>query len=158
VRDTINTAVEIAILIAVWYVLSGRFDVLHFGTGVITAVVIGIASHGVVDGKRFRVLRFVMFGPWLLGQIFISNLRVARVVFSRKMPIRPTFVSQPPGVQGDRALTMLAAATTLTPGTLTIDVSRDEIFVHALDAKSAADTRDHLMANAMQRVFEEPGS
>jgi multicomponent Na+:H+ antiporter subunit E len=83
---------------------------------------------------------------------------VARVVFSRSMPIRPTFISQPPGAIGERALTMLAAATTLTPGTLTVDVSRDEIFVHALDAKSAQDTRDHLMAHEVVRVFTEPGT
>jgi multicomponent Na+:H+ antiporter subunit E len=158
VRDTINTVVEIAILLAVWYILSGRFDVLHFGTGVVAAVVIGLASRGVTDGRRFRLLRFVMFAPWLLGQIVISNLRVARVVFSRRMPIRPTFISQPPGAIGERALTMLAAATTLTPGTLTVDVSRDEIFVHALDVKSAQDTRDQLMAHEVVRVFTEPGA
>lgn len=157
-RDKLNTAVEIGILVAVWYILSGRFDVLHFGTGVVAAVVIGLASHGVEDGMRFRLLRFVAYGPWLLWQIFVSNLRVARLVFSRDMPIRPTFISQPPGVKGDRALTMLAASTTLTPGTLTVDVSRDEIFVHALDGKSAQDLRDNLTAHEVARVFTEPGA
>jgi multicomponent Na+:H+ antiporter subunit E len=155
-RETTLTVLEIAILIAVWYILSGRFDLLHFGTGVATAIVIGLTATGVRDGRRFQLLRFLRFAPWLVWQIFISNLRVARLVFSRRMPIRPTFISQPPGVKGDRALTMLAAATTLTPGTLTVDVSRDEVFVHALDEKSARDVREHLMAHEVAPVFPEP--
>jgi multisubunit Na+/H+ antiporter MnhE subunit len=57
-------------------------------------------------------------------------------------------------VRGERALTMLGSSTTLTPGTLTIDVSSDEIFVHALDEKSALDTRDQIIARHVARVFD----
>ncbi|CAN5734497.1 hypothetical protein BH23GEM9_BH23GEM9_20750 [soil metagenome] len=158
-RGSILTkAAETAILLAVWWILSGRFDVLHFGTGVVTAIILGITARGVVDRTTFQPGRFLLFAPWLVGQIIISNLRVARLVFSRSMPIRPIFISQPPGVTGDRALTMLAASTTLTPGTLTVDVGRDEIFIHALDEKSARDTRDQLMAREVARVFVERGA
>jgi multicomponent Na+:H+ antiporter subunit E len=143
-----------SILLAVWWVLSGRFDVLHFGTGVVTAVVLGALYAGVPDGARFRVGRFALYLPWLILQIFISNLRVARAVLSPRMPIRPMFISQAPGVRGERALTMLGSSTTLTPGTLTIDISRDEMLVHALDEKSAQDTRDQIIARRVARVFE----
>jgi multicomponent Na+:H+ antiporter subunit E len=150
--------VEVAILIAIWWVLSGIFDLLHFGTGVVTAILIAVASHDIYDGMRFRFGQFLLYVPWLMLQIVISNLRVARLVFSRRMPIRPVFISEPPAVKGDRALTVLAASTTLTPGTLTVDVSRDEIFIHALDEKSARDTRDQLVARHVARVFVERGA
>jgi multicomponent Na+:H+ antiporter subunit E len=145
-----------AILIAVWYVLSGMFDVLHFGTGVATAVLIAVTYRTVPDRTRFSLGRFVTFLPWLIWQITLSNLRVARVVLDPRMPIQPTFISQPPGVRGDRALTLLGMSTTLTPGTLTVDIRRDEIFVHALDSQSARDMRDGLMASRVAEVFEEP--
>jgi multicomponent Na+:H+ antiporter subunit E len=147
-------AVAAAILLAVWWVLSGKFDVLHFGTGLVTALVLGALYAGVSDGARLRPLRFLRFVPWLMWQIVVSNLRVVRIVLSRRMPIRPMFISQAPGVRGERALTMLGSSTTLTPGTLTIDISRDEIFVHALDEKSALDTRDQIIARHVARVFE----
>jgi multisubunit Na+/H+ antiporter MnhE subunit len=145
-----------AILIAVWAILSGRFDLLHFGTGVLTAVIIAATYHQVPDRTRFRLVPFLAYGPWLILQIIISNIRVARVVLAPRMRIRPTFISQPPGVVGDRALTLLGASTTLTPGTLTVDVGPHEIFVHALDAKSAQDMRDGLVAARVADVFEEP--
>jgi multicomponent Na+:H+ antiporter subunit E len=142
------------LLLALWWVLSGRFDLLHFGTGVVTAGVIAAGYTGVRDGTRLRPLRLLGFLPWLLLQIVISNLRVARLVLSRRMDILPTFISQPPGVTGARALTVLASSTTLTPGTLTVDVGRDEIFVHALDRKSARDTREQLIAGRLAGAFE----
>jgi multicomponent Na+:H+ antiporter subunit E len=153
-----SAALTAAILLAIWYVLSGKLDVLHFGTGVVTAIVIALTYRAVPDTTRLRLGRLVLYLPWLLWQIIISNLRVARVVLSPTMPIRPTFISQPPGVTGDRALTLLGASVTLTPGTLTVDIRRNEIFVHALDAQSADDMREGLMASRVARVYVEPES
>lgn len=151
-----RTALISAILLVTWYVLSGKFDVLHFGTGVITAVVIALLYRGMADACRFRPGQFLTFLPWLFVQVVISNLRVARLVFSRRMAIRPVFLSQPPGVVGDRALTLLGCSVSLTPGTLTVDVGPDEIFVHALDQKSADDLRDELMSRRVRRIFKAP--
>jgi hypothetical protein len=58
-------------------------------------------------------------------------------------------VAQAPGVIGARALTASGCSTTLTPGTLTIDVGEDEIFVHALDAVSAQDVREGVIARRL---------
>jgi multicomponent Na+:H+ antiporter subunit E len=151
-------AVTAATLIGVWYILSGRFDLLHFGTGVVTALIIAANFTGWRDDTRFRPLRFLLYLPWLGWQVLLSNLRVARLVLSPGMRIRPSFLTQRPGVVGDLALTTLGSSITLTPGTLTVDVDDDEIFVHALDMKSAQDVRDGLAARRIARVFEEAGA
>jgi multicomponent Na+:H+ antiporter subunit E len=151
----ITFAITAALLLAVWYVLSGRFDLLNFGTGVVTALVVAANTRGVSDSQQFRLGRFLLYVPWLVPQIVISNLRVARLVLTPRMPIRPTFISQSPGVRGARALTMLGSSITLTPGTLTVDISPDEFFVHALDAQSLQDTRDELMSRRVARVFPD---
>ncbi|HUG27957.1 MAG TPA: Na+/H+ antiporter subunit E [Gemmatimonadales bacterium] len=142
-----------ALLIAGWYVLSGKFDLLHFGTGVVSAVVIVIIARPPADATLPRPLGLVRFLGWLAGQVLLSNLRVARLVLSPSLPIRPTMVRQSPVVRGGRALALLGISTTLTPGTLTVDISEDESLVHALDAKSAADTRADIMAGRVARVF-----
>lgn len=148
-------AATVVTLTGIWYILSGKFDLIHFGTGVCTALVIAATYKRTADSTRLRPLRLLAYLPWLIWQIVMSNLRVARLVMTPRMPIHPAFLVRPPGVVGDRALTVLGASITLTPGTLTIDMAPDEVFVHALDMKSADDVRDGLAARRVARVFEE---
>lgn len=153
-----RVALTTLLLAAVWYVLSGRLDLLHFGAGVLVAFAIALNSPVIPDEARFRPLRFALYVPWLMGQVALSNLRVARAVLSPRMPISPTFITRRPDVVGPHALTALGASVTLTPGTLTIDVGPDEIFVHALDSTSARDIEDGVIAGRLARVFEGPRS
>jgi multicomponent Na+:H+ antiporter subunit E len=154
-KSTASVLVLAVVLTGVWYLLSGKFDLLHFGTGVITALLIAASVTPWQDRTDFRPGRFVLYVPWLIGQILISNLRVARLVLSWRMPIAPTFISQPPGVKGARALTMLGSSVTLTPGTLTVDVGEDEMFIHALDTSSANDIKNYVVAKRVAEVFPE---
>jgi multicomponent Na+:H+ antiporter subunit E len=153
-----SSAITAVVLIAIWYVLSGRFDLLHFGTGVVTAVLIAARARGVGDATHFRAGRFALYIPWIMGQIVLSNLRVARMVLSPRMSIRPTFIQQSPRVTGPRALTTLGLSITLTPGTLTVEADDRELFVHALDAQSERDIRTHVIARHVAPVFEERGA
>lgn len=151
-----RVVLTVVLLTATWYVLSGRFDLLHFGAGVIVAI--GIAANMPVpdDATRFRPGRFLLYCPWLMVQVIRSNLRVARSVLSPRLDIAPTFVSRRPDVTGDRALTLLGASITLTPGTLTVDIGDHEVFVHALDTQSAQDVEDGIMARRVVDIFEAP--
>lgn len=153
-RKSVTGVVLLAvILIAAWYVLSGKVDLLHFGTGVVSAVVIALIARAPADTTPARTGQLLLFLPWLLGQVILSNLRVVRLVLSPRMPIRPTMLRKPPRVRGGRALTLLGVSTTLTPGTLTIDVGDEEIQVHALDQQSVEDVRAGIMARRVARVF-----
>ncbi len=155
-RRSVSGIVLLAvILIAGWYVLSGKFDLLHFGTGVVTAVVIALISRAPVDTTPPRVGALLVFLPWLAVQVILSNLRVVRLVLSPSMPISPRMIRKPPGVTGGRPLTLLGVSTTLTPGTLTVDISEDETLVHALDRRSAADIKAGIMAERVARVFAQ---
>lgn len=157
-HNGLRVALLTLLLSAVWYVLSGRFDLLHFGAGVVVALIIALNARPIDDDTTFHPLRFALYIPWLAVQIVLSNLRVARAVLSREMPISPRFLTREPGVKGDHALATLAASITLTPGTLTVDVGPDEIFVHALDTLSARDVRAGVIPNRLGRVFEPAGS
>jgi multicomponent Na+:H+ antiporter subunit E len=157
-RRATGTLSMAVLLTGIWYLLSGKFDVLHFGIGVLTAVVIAALYRPVEDVTDWRVGRFLAYVPWLIGQIVLSNLRVARIVLSPRMPISPAFVRLRPEVAGPRALTLLGSSITLTPGTLTIDVSGDEIFVHALDQNSAQDVRDRVIERRVGEIFPQRGA
>jgi multicomponent Na+:H+ antiporter subunit E len=147
-----------AILFGLWLLLTGTFAPFYVTVGALTALAVAANLSKWDDSTRFRLLPFLGFLPWLAWQVIRSNLRIARIVLSPGMPIRPVFIVQSPGVAGDRAVTTLGAGITLTPGTLTVDASDEEIFVHALDTESANDVKSGVMAQHVARAFMRTGT
>jgi len=84
---------------------------------------------------------FVLFAR----ELVLSALKVAWIVVQPRLPIRPAIVAYPLTVTSDAQITLLANMITLTPGTLSLDVSADRrtLFIHALDAPS----RDALIGD-----------
>jgi len=144
-----------AVLLSIWLLLSGKFDGFHVGWGVLGAAALAGLSVRRAMATPFPLLRFLVFIPWQLWQIFISNLRVARLVLTPGLPIRSRVLRKPPRLKDPRALTLLGCAITLTPGTLTIDVTDDHMIIHALDDASADDIDAGVMAAKIQGVFGE---
>jgi multicomponent Na+:H+ antiporter subunit E len=147
-----------AVLFGLWLLLTGSLAPFYLVVGALTALVVAANLARWDDSTRFRLLPFLGFLPWLAWQVIRSNLRIARIVLTPKMPIHPVFIVQSPGVAGDRAVTTLGASMTLTPGTLTVDASDEEIFVHALDTESANDVKAGTMARHVARAFTRTGT
>jgi multicomponent Na+:H+ antiporter subunit E len=123
-------------------------------------IVTGLASAAVVAAVLGRItferapsigtvaalLRAVVFLPVLLWAVIRANLALAVVVLHPRLPIDPAVVSVPaPESALGRAL--LANSITLTPGTVTLDVTDDELVVHTLTAATRAD----LLAGSLAR-------
>ena len=71
-------------------------------------------------------------------ELILSALRVAWLAVRPTMNIRPAIVAYPLTVTSDAQITLLANMITLTPGTLSVDVSDDRkwLYVHAIDIAS----------------------
>jgi multicomponent Na+:H+ antiporter subunit E len=145
----------------IWITLSGRFSPQYLIIGAVGSIIITAGLFPWRTARPFPVLRFLAFVPWLLGQVVLSNLRVAKTAVSPLSAIDPQFVRVPPSMgsanSDEGALTVLGCAITLTPGTLTIDIAPDNLYVHALDAASARDIREGIMAQRVARVFRGKG-
>ncbi len=148
-------ALLFAILLAIWLGLSGKFDAFHVAWGVAGAAVAAALATPRQAGPAFPLVRFLLFVPWQLWQIFISNLRVAKLVLWPGLAIEPRLLKRRPGLTDDRALTLLGCSITLTPGTLTVDIHTDEMVVHALDKPSADDVNADVMLHKISHVFGE---
>jgi multicomponent Na+:H+ antiporter subunit E len=142
-----------AVLGAMWCLLSGKFDALHLGIGLAGSALVAGATLRWRSPQAVPLGRLLMYVPWLLGEVIKSNLRVARLVLSRRMPISPRFVRLSPGLVSDRAMTLLGCSITLTPGTVTVDMERQQMLVHALDEVSASDLQAGEMSRRVRRVF-----
>ena len=71
-------------------------------------------------------------------ELILSALRVAWLAVQPRITIRPAIVAYPLTVTTDAQITLLANMITLTPGTLSVDVSEDRkwLYVHAIDIES----------------------
>ena len=128
-----------------WVVLSGKFDLFHLSLGVLSSAIVAYSSGRLLfpvdyTGKfMVRWIRFIRYIPWLLGQVFIANLHVLKLVLHPNMLnlINPRIVRFESRLQSNMARFVLANSITLTPGTITVFASIFGNFtVHVIDDAS----------------------
>lgn len=83
-------------------------------------------------------MRWVSLILLFVRELILSALRVAWLVVQPKLRIQPAVIAYPLTVTTDAQITLLANMITLTPGTLSVDVSDDRktLFVHSIDMQS----------------------
>lgn len=128
-----------ASLAALWLLLSGYWqDPVLLCLGLVSVLaVVGLARRLHLldrEGVPIHLLpRLFAYLPWLLWQIVLSNLRVARLILSPGLPISPTLAVVRTSQRSELGQVIYANSITLTPGTISVDVDGDGILVHALE-------------------------
>ena len=133
-----NLALMIAGLALVWAAITGNFTALNLLLG--AAIGAGTAlllRHWFVSPLVLRRLRRIAALALLfIRELLVSAVRVAIVVVTPNLRarLRPAIIAFPLSVKSDAEITLLANMITLTPGTLSIDVSEDRrlLYVHVL--------------------------
>ncbi|MBT9130124.1 MAG: Na(+)/H(+) antiporter subunit E [Syntrophomonadaceae bacterium] len=135
-----NSLPVFLILFAFWILLSGRSDGFHLTAGALSSLLVTLFSRKLLLDKptdrgsiAIEVLRIIRYSVWLIYQIIISGIDVAKRTLKPVMPIYPGIIKCKLSLKSDIALTLLANSITLTPGTMTVDISGDEIFIHCLE-------------------------
>jgi multicomponent Na+:H+ antiporter subunit E len=135
--------------------LAGTLAPFELVTGAISAGIVATALWGISltapldpvrHGKQFA--RFALYVPYLLFEIVKANVEIAYVVLHPDLPIDPEVVEFDAAVWSALPVTTLANSITLTPGTLTVDVSRRHFTVHTLTEGS----REGLFSGALERA------
>ncbi|MDP1606996.1 MAG: Na+/H+ antiporter subunit E [Rhodocyclaceae bacterium] len=135
------------ILCLFWWLLSGMPAPFLLAAGVGSALLVvwfarrlNIADR---EGHPVHLAWHALFSywPWLLKEIAVSAWQVCRIVLDPKLPVSPTLVRFKPSQITDVGLVTHANSITLTPGTISVEVSRDEFLVHALTREGAAGVR-----------------
>ncbi|WP_297887822.1 monovalent cation/H+ antiporter subunit E [uncultured Halorubrum sp.] len=143
-----------------FYMSLSAWKPLDFFTGFVTASIVSLALAPVVANRSAplgvtlrRLGRMLVYVPYLVKEIAVANLQVAYVVLHPDMPIDPEVVQLRAAVWGDGAVTTLANSITLTPGTLTVNVSERSFDIHSLTADSRSDLFDGGLERAVRFVF-----
>jgi multicomponent Na+:H+ antiporter subunit E len=151
----------LAILLAVgWVAVTGTFTLPNLLLGIVVAIfVIFLLRHRL---SRPLPLRRVVATVWLIlffiRELLLSAISVARLALSPGLRARlePAIIAFPLTVQSDAGITLLANLITLTPGTLTLDVSADHrhLYVHALTLGSRETLIRSIADGLERRVIE----
>jgi multicomponent Na+:H+ antiporter subunit E len=139
-------------LFAFWIALSGHY------TPALVAAGIGSAAFCVYVANRARLIdpeghpshllvAAATYFPWLAWEIAKSAWGVTRIILDPRLPISPTMTVVRATQKTPAGIATYANSITLTPGTITVGVSGNDLIVHAL----VRDGADDLEAGGMDR-------
>lgn len=100
-----------------------------------------------------KIIEFLLF---FLLELFKANLRVAKIVLTPRPQIRPGVIAVPLDLKTDAEITLMMNLLTLTPGTLSLDISTDHrlLFIHTIDFSSVEQFRAEVKQGFERRVME----
>lgn len=142
-------------LVLVWLLLANEFT---FGQLLLGGVLGLLIPHftGNFWPERPRLRHPGLLGRYLLvllGDIILANFQVARLVLGPTARLRPDFIEFPLELTDEFAITMLASTISLTPGTVSADLSSDHrtLLIHSLDVPDPNE-----LCRRIKNRYEEP--
>jgi multicomponent Na+:H+ antiporter subunit E len=153
-----NWLLMFVITLIVWVLLSNSLAMENILPGIIIALLIGIlfCRQCQVFSEINLTPKAFLYTFLYLGVFFIdlvkSNLDVARRVLTPSLPINPGIVEVKTSLKSKFGRMLLANSITLTPGTLTVEVSDDSFFIHWIDVK---DDTVEAASNEIVKKFEK---
>ncbi|WP_133130708.1 Na+/H+ antiporter subunit E [Legionella yabuuchiae] len=101
----------------------------------------------------YRIAYLILFSFFVLYEIVLANLRVAYAVIMPGFRSTPTLMDYPLSCTNNIQITALANIISLTPGTLTLEVSRDKkhLLLHVMFF-----TDKQRLINRLYKKFERP--
>jgi multicomponent Na+:H+ antiporter subunit E len=146
------------VLALVWAATTEEFTALNFGIGMAIGFGLLFAVRGVLgSGAYFRDLReiveLILYFVW---ELVLSNFRMARYTLSPLRRLHPGIVAVPLEPMSDLELTVLTNLITLTPGTLSLDVSADQrtLYVHVMDVADPDAVRREIKDGFERKVLK----
>jgi multicomponent K+:H+ antiporter subunit E len=150
-----------ATLFAVWLLLNNTVDAAHLVLGALVAIVVPWFTERLrPDRPRIRrPLAILRLGLVVLWDIVMSNIEVARRILGPEAAIRPAFVWLPLDLTDPHAIVSLAGIITMTPGTLSAELSADRrhLLVHAFNVDDEAALIAQMKARyeaPLKEIFE----
>ncbi|SDB90374.1 multisubunit sodium/proton antiporter, MrpE subunit [Pelagirhabdus alkalitolerans] len=148
-----------ALLLLFWVIIDARLSVETVLVGSVASLAILYLNRDLLFSKeeggpltgRFFLNFFSLIGT-LVVEIIKSNIQVAKIVLSPKMPIDPGFIKIPVKPKKNVNKVLYGNVITLTPGTLTVDIIGDQYIIHALTKDTIKDLEDSVLEEKILRL------
>lgn len=148
-------------LLAFWLLLNGSLASDVFLVGIIAALVITfLFRNGLSVASEFRLtprslLTVPAYAAFFLKELVKSNLKLAGIVLSPALPLRPGIVKVRTKLKSRMGRLLLANSITLTPGTLTVELDGEWLYVHWVTVESEdIDAATASIVSGFERYLE----
>lgn len=145
------------LLFIVWQFLSNGVSGASVVMGLLLAWLIPQITHGFWPERPafIRAWKLPSYLSIVVIDIVVASFSVAKLILSGRSP-QPIFVSYPLELEHPLAIAILAGTISLTPGTVSADVSDDNklLLIHALDAENADEVIDGIRQRYERRLKE----
>jgi multicomponent Na+:H+ antiporter subunit E len=146
------------LLALIWVALTGYFIPTNVVIGFLLAyIVLWLVQRTMEPSSYFvkmhQLLGFILFFIW---ELIKANLRVAYDVLTPRHHMRPGVVAVPLDAKTDLEIMLLSSLITLTPGTLSLDVSGDRrvLYIHAMYITDIEAFRQEIKTGMERRLLE----
>ena len=150
------------LFLLVWIIFNGRVtaEILLFGVAVAGAMFGFICNFMDYSLKKELALyrkvpllfRYVLV---LLKEIITANLTVIRMILTRKETMEPVLVHVHTDLKSEVSRVILANSITLTPGTITVSMTGQDLLVHCLDRSLSEGMEDSVFVKLLQKLEGE---
>jgi multicomponent Na+:H+ antiporter subunit E len=124
------------LLTFIWVALTGAFEFVNFLFGfIVSFLIMWVISTGMGETKYYRIIpKVIAFFFFFIYELIKANIQVAYDVITPKFYMKPGIIKVPLDAKSPLEITLLANLISLTPGTLSLDVSDDNsvLYVHAM--------------------------
>ena len=156
------------VMFAFWFLLSGKVDFKFLLYGALTAIIsawicVPLLLLPNADGtKKYFIFdvnlgKYALYWLWLLKEVVNANIDVVKATVKSEMVINPRVIAFRIKYDNPMAHTTLANSITLTPGTVTLNVTEDGLYeIHALTDGAAEGLLGGGMQQKVADLFGEP--
>lgn len=125
-----------------WLLWSGLYKPLLISLGIFSCLLSVYLAYRMGFFKHHKALLRLMprlpgYWMWLLKEIVVSSIDVAKLILNPSLPISPKVVKLKALPKTDVGQVILGNSITLSPGTVTLDVYEGEITVHCITSEGA---------------------
>ncbi|NJP06311.1 MAG: Na+/H+ antiporter subunit E [Chloroflexaceae bacterium] len=141
-----------------WVGLTGQFTSVSFLAGMVLGYIMLWLVQSVTGSAKYvrKVPQVIGFVVFFLQEVLLANLRVASTVLFNQPKLQPGIIEIDLDIETDIQITLLANLITLTPGTLSMDVSNDKkrLFVHSMHLEDVQAAKKEIKEGFERRILE----
>ena len=153
-------------MLLTWPVVDGHLDIQVVIAGLIAAAIVSLLFHDILPKEHHvfispvRIFWFLLYIPVFFYYMMVANLDVVYRALHPQMPIKPGIVKIKTRLKTESGITALANSITLTPGTLTVDLTNDGyLYVHWINVKNTdiQQATEHIASKFewfLEKIFE----
>ena len=146
------------LLALAWAAVSGSFAAINLVFGFVLGMLVMFLLREQMGTLSYlaRIKRVTSLMLLFLTELVMSAWKVAKIVIQPKIDIKPGFFAYELKTDRDAEITMLANLITLTPGTLSVDVSEDKktLYVHAVHIDDIEAMREDIETGFEAKIME----